>query len=374
MKDLFGIGCVGVLATLLVLVAGCRTSPPPREAEEQTATPGPVLDARPPLAMQFVDVPAGVFVMGAPVRNRPDDPFTDVREDVPRVDWSTALPARVVAVPAFQLGAFEVTQHQWTVIMGTNPSGATAGLAPQPTENYPVENVSWTAVQEFIRRLNARDRGRGFHYRLPTEAEWEYACRAGSGASFFCFGNDPAALGRYAWFRDNSPRCTRPVGLLKPNAFGLYDMHGNVMEWCRDWYRPGYGEIPDTVSPETTDEKPRSAADLKLPALQAPRGPTTGQGRVARGGAWNMAAIECVSFARNWAEPNAQVWNIGFRLVREIVPTAKAAPPQPWRPALGTEKPGPDVGPGAKKKAAAPTEPNRTAPVPPSAPPASAAP
>ncbi|NOY82864.1 MAG: SUMF1/EgtB/PvdO family nonheme iron enzyme [Kiritimatiellaeota bacterium] len=362
MKHLSRTGCAAVLAALLLPGTGCRTSRLPRAENEQTAASAPVLDSRPPLAMRFVDVPAGVFVMGAPVRDRPDDPFTDAREDVPKIDWSAARPARMVVVPAFQLSAFEVTQHQWTVIMGTNPSGATAGLAPQPTENYPVENVSWTQVQEFIRRLNARDRRHGFRYRLPTEAEWEYACRAGSGTSLFCFGNSPTELGRYAWFRDNSPRCTRPVGLKEPNAFGLYDMHGNVMEWCRDWYRPGYMEALGTPVPGPPTGTSNPASDLKLPALQAPQGPAAGRGRVARGGAWNMAAIECVNFARNWAEPNAQVWNIGFRLVREKAPAAKSASSKVVKPAPRAANPG--LGAGTPKKAVPtpPEKPGRTGP------------
>src|SRR5262249_32428411 len=151
----------------------------------------------------------------------------------------------------FYLGKYAVTQEQWEKVMGTNPSYFTGD------SNRPVEQVSWEDVQYFIWRLTAKEDGAS--YRLPTEAEWEYACRDGSTASY-CFGDDPSELGEYAWYKENAGGQPHPVGRLKPNAWGLYDMHGNVFEWVQDWY----GEYA-----------PESVTD--------PRGPTLGSSRVVRG-------------------------------------------------------------------------------------------
>ena len=128
---------------------------------------------------------------------------------------------RIEISQAFYLGKYEVTQAQWKDVMGKNPSGFKG-------DNRPVEEVSWEDVQEFIRRLNAREQG--VTYRLPTEAEWEYAARAGS-TTAYSFGDDTLQLGEYAWYWENADGTTHPVGQLKPNAWGLYDMHGNVWEW-----------------------------------------------------------------------------------------------------------------------------------------------
>lgn len=163
---------------------------------------------------EMVVVPPGSVPVGDPLD------YEDA-EDGPRPGITMAQ--------RYAIGRFEVTQAQWQALMEHNPShfkGATR----------PVEMVTWRDVQEYLRRLGART---GKAYRLPTEAEWEYAARAGSGASY-AFGEDKTQLGRYAWYEGNAGGETRPVGLLQPNAFGLYDMHGNVWEWTADCYGSSY--------------------------------------------------------------------------------------------------------------------------------------
>ena len=156
----------------------------------------------------------------------------------------------------------------------------------------PVEQVSWEDVTEFCRQLSAlpdeRQAGRG--YRLPTEAEWEYACRAGTTTVYY-FGNGESGLGDFGWFRRNARRVTHPVGQKKPNAWGLFDMHGNVWEWCSD----GYGDYPKGVASD-------------------PRGPSTGSFRVCRGGCWRVTAGYCRSAGRGRYGPTYRSSDLGFRL------------------------------------------------------------
>ena len=218
------------------------------------------------IGMEFVLIPAGTFMMGS------EDGESDER------------PVHQVTISRpFYLGKYEVTQAQWQAIMGKNPSlfqGAT---------NLPVEQVWWTDVDEFVRRLNAKEGGA--KYRLPTEAEWEYAARAGS-TTAYSFGNDPAQLKEYAWYKDNSAEKTHAVGQRKPNAWGLYDMHGNVMEWVQDWYGP-----------------------YSANAVTDPPGAASGTHRMRRGGAWNNTAAVCRS-ANRYSVPGFRDDFLGFRLVR----------------------------------------------------------
>jgi len=171
-------------------------------------------------------------------------------------------------------------------VMGRNPS-----YFRRCGDHCPVERVSWNDVQGFIGKLNQREGGS--RYRLPTEAEWEYAARAGRG-SRFSFGDDDAELGRYAWYRGNSGSKTHRVGRKRPNAWGLYDIHGNVWEWCRDWhghYLPG------------------SATD--------PSGPPGGSHRVIRGGSWLRIPAGARSANRYAYPPRVGSGRIGFRLLRD---------------------------------------------------------
>jgi formylglycine-generating enzyme required for sulfatase activity len=181
----------------------------------------------------------------------------------------------------------EITQKQWRKIMGNNPS-----LFKDCGDDCPVENISWGDVQEFIRRLNQAEGVKT--YRLPTEAEWEFACRAGS-AMKFSFGDNEDDLGNYAWYDKNSGRRTHPVAQKKPNAWGLYDMYGNVSEWCQDWQ----------------DDYPSGT-------VKDPKGPASGQHRILRGGSWLSSKVVLQSAFRGQDYPVVRSNDIGFRLVRDF--------------------------------------------------------
>jgi len=226
------------------------------------------------IGMDFVLIPAGSFKMGADPNFEESSP-----DETPR--------HRVSISKAFYLAKTEVTQEQWVAIMGSNPS-------EYKGRQNPVENVSWNDVQEFIRRLNAKEGSNV--YRLPTEAEWEYACRAGSTGTY-SFGDDKGDLGTYAWFDENSGERTHPVATKRANAWGLYDMHGNVMEWVQDWY----GETYYSSSPSTD-----------------PRGPASGSTRVVRGGSWDFDAGFVLAAPRIRVAPGVRYAGLGFRLARSL--------------------------------------------------------
>ncbi len=207
-------------------------------------------------------------------------------------------PVHKVCVDGFSIGKYEVTQGQWMAVMGTNPSKFQQG------DNYPVENVSWEDVQKFIRNLNKKT---GKRYRLPTEAEWEYAARSGGGKEKYAGFSDDEELYLYANFCDSN--CgkswnddkqndgyenTSPVGSFRPNGIGLYDMSGNVWEWCRDWYGSEY---------------------YKNSPVNGPKGPGEGSFRVFRGGSWDFSAGRCRSSFRSAYDPSYGYYNLGFRLV-----------------------------------------------------------
>ncbi len=168
--------------------------------------------------------------------------------------------------------------------MGENPSLFQKG------DDYPVENVSWNDVQEFINKLNQKGEG---VYRLPTEAEWEYSCRAGTDTAYY-FGDDTGHLDEYAWYNNNSDRQTHPVGQKKPNGWRLYDMHGNVWEWCQDYY----ASYPSSPVTDPVNEK--------------------GSGRVLRGGSWVNLAGNCRSASRYGNSPDNRYNDLGFRLSRGL--------------------------------------------------------
>ena len=221
------------------------------------------LDAR--TTLELVRIEPGTFQMGS------NDGHADERP-VHQVTLTTG----------FELGKYPVTQAQWVAVMGTNPSRFTAaGLA------CPVEQVSWEEVQQFVGKLNAR--GDGYRYRLPTEAEWEYAARAGT------TGDYAGTLDEMAWYDKNSGSKTHPVGQKRPNAWGVYDMHGNVWEWVSDWW---------------ANSSPSSSA------VTDPTGPSSAADRVIRGGSWLNAAWSCRSAFRNRGLPGNRYYLLGFRLLR----------------------------------------------------------
>ena len=248
------------------------------------------------VGIEFVLVPAGSFQMGTATPSCPkDDPSTEKNER--QACMSNVFPNeqpqhKATISRAFYLGKTEVTQQQWVAVMGTNPSGFNSKKVGGDSRNHPVENVSWGDVQAFIQKLNKKE-GKAV-YRLPTEAEWEYACRAGSRGKY-SFGDDDSELGRYAWIEGNSGEKTHPVGQLRPNAWGLYDMHGNVWEWVQDWYgEEYYGSSPSTD----------------------PSGPSEGSGRVYRGGSWFFGAVLARAAFRSPALPVQHYDSLGFRLAR----------------------------------------------------------
>ncbi len=224
------------------------------------------------LGMQFMRIEAGSFLMGSPTyeRHREQD--------------ETQHP--VTLSQPFALQTTPVTQQQWEAVLGFNPSDFKG-------DDLPVENVSWNDIMtRFLPKLNEMGIG---NYRLPTEAEWEYAARAGSWHAYYHL-EDASQLDTYAWYTNNSGFQTQPVAAKQPNSWGLYDMYGNVWEWCQDWYNGPYSKEPQTD----------------------PLGPPRGLGRVMRGGSWFCNAPSCRSATRGYMPPETRIRLIGFRLVREV--------------------------------------------------------
>ncbi len=224
------------------------------------------------LGMTFVSLTGGTFVMGCSYGDNDCD--------------NSESPQHSVKISPFKISAYEVTQGQWEAVMGENPS-----ISDDCGDDCPVEYVSWDDVQDFIDEFNSQT---GKNYRLPTEAEWEYAARAGTTTKYYC-GDDASCLDDIAWYDDNSGDTTHPVGQKEPNAWGLYDMSGNVYEWVSDWYDHGYYEI----SPSTD-----------------PQGPSSGSYRVFRGGSWYKDARLCRSASRFKNSPGNSVIGLGFRLAQ----------------------------------------------------------
>jgi formylglycine-generating enzyme required for sulfatase activity len=195
-------------------------------------------------------------------------------------------PVHQVCVSDFYIGKFVVTQAQWRAVMGDNPS-----VFKVCGSNCPVETVSYDDALQFIKKLNDQT---GKNYRLPYEAEWEYAARSGGKQEKWAGTNNQEELGEYAWFADNSGKTTQRVGRKKPNGLGLYDMTGNVWEWCNDWYAPNYYQN----SPEKN-----------------PQGPPSGSYRVLRGGGWNGTTGLVRAAYRNGLVTTIRGFNVGFRLI-----------------------------------------------------------
>ena len=224
------------------------------------------------LGMEFVLIEPGTFEMGSP------------ETESGRFDEEGPVHELTISQP-YYLGKTEVTQEQWQAVMGSNPSRFS-----DCGGNCPVERVSWEDAQEFIAALN-RQEGVTV-YRLPTEAEWEYAARAGTRTAY-SFGDDAAHLGAYAWYGDNTDFEPHPVGQKRPNGWGLHDMHGNVWEWVAD----RYGAYPRD-------------------AVTDPRGANSGAARVYRGGGWSDTARVCRVAPRLRDSPGYRFFDLGFRLAR----------------------------------------------------------
>ena len=252
----------------------------PSVAEESKAPkPGDVW-VEPVTGMEFVWVPGGCYEMGC---GSWDTFKGDNKENL---CYTSELPLHEVCVDGVWIGKYEVTQGQWEKVMGGNPSYFKRG------DNYPVEKVSWNDAKDFIYKLNSRSRG-GYEFRLPSEAEWEYACRSGGKAEKYSGGSD---VDRFAWYEGNSGGSTHPVGTKAANGLGLYDMSGNVYEWCEDNYaEDAYGKHPRNNPIYTSG----------------------GSDRVVRGGSWDNSTggrAVCGSVAAS--RPTAGSGDVGFRLLR----------------------------------------------------------
>lgn len=234
------------------------------------------------IGMEFVLIPAGEFDMGSPSREKR------------RKLWESPVHRITIGKP-FYFGRYPVTQEQWQKVMGDNPSYFRG-------EKHPVENISWNEVQVFFRELNALENAgeNNLIFRLPTEAEWEYAARAGTATSYF-FGNDESKLKEYAWFLENSGLETHPVGLKKPNTWELYDIYGNAGEWVQDEYHISYKGAP-------ADGR---AWENSFPSVSTPV-------RIRRGGGWNGNAGCCRSAERLFAAQDKRLNSLGFRVVGEL--------------------------------------------------------
>lgn len=220
--------------------------------------------------IEMVYVKGGTFTMGCT-----SEQGSDCEDD--------EKPAHQVTLSDFYICKYEVTQKQWRAVMGTDPPE----LRFKGCDDCPVERVSWNDIQDFIKKLNQKT---GKKYRLPTEAEWEYAARGGSQSKGYKYAGSNN-IGEVAWYDVNSSNKTHAVGGKKPNELGIYDMSGNVWEWCNDWY-----------------------GNYSAGSQRNPQGPSSGTGRVLRGGSWYSNAWYCRVSDRYDGNPDGRHGNYGFRL------------------------------------------------------------
>jgi sulfatase modifying factor 1 len=272
---------LGLLLLLLLITVGCDDSTNTEQAAEQP-TEQAAKSITNTTGMAFNEIPAGTFMMGSPEteEHRNDDEYQH----------------NVTITKAFYMQTTEVTQGQWKAVMGTEPWKGEVLIKEGP--NYAATWISWDDAVAYCKKLSEKD---GKTYRLPTEAEWEYACRAGTQTTW-SFGSDEKELADYDWYARNAgdinDKYAHQVKLKKPNAFGMYDMHGNVNEWCHDYYGSAYY--------------------WKSPA-QDPTGPVTGSVRVLRGGSWlDFSRLTRSAYRDRFGADNRYVNLFGFRVVREL--------------------------------------------------------
>ena len=248
-----------------------QTSSPKSPDSSPSPRPQVLIETLPGgIELEMIIIPAGTFTMGSD-------------------EYDREKPQHQVNLQEFYLGKYPVTQEQYQAVMGNNPSNF------KDNPKNPVEQVSWDDAQEFCKKLNQLIVGKDF--RLPTEAEWEYACRAGTQTRFY-FGDDAAKLGDYGWYHENSGSKTHPVGQKKPNDWGLYDMSGNVWEWCEDPYHDSYANKPENI--KNNGNTIWSSSDTSS--------------RLLRGGSWLYDSRNCCSAIRYGYNADVRNINIGFRL------------------------------------------------------------
>jgi formylglycine-generating enzyme required for sulfatase activity len=251
------------------LVVATPEKPRPAAGKTKSLSKELTIDLRSGIQLELVLIPPGEFRMGSTEEDEGATPQHRVRITKP-----------------FYFGRYPVTQEQWEAVMGANPSNFKGAMNP-------VDQVTWIQCQDFLGKLGAMPGRPTGKFALPTEAQWEYACRAGSSSRYYC-GNDEKQLGECAWYMGNSGNKTHTVGEKNPNAWGLFDMHGNVWEWCQDWYDEGY-----YVTSPADD----------------PTGPSRGSFRACRGGGWYDVPKRCRDAARNPKEPGERSLDVGFRVV-----------------------------------------------------------
>ena len=310
---------VSIVACVVVVVVGSVAVATTAESKEASGKAKSLpreltVDLGKGIKLEMVLIPAGEFMMGSKESAEATAAFFNKNYggDVVKADFfeDEQPQHRVRVTKPFYLGKYLVTQEQWQEVMGSNPSwfsptgGGKDKVAGEDTRRFPVEKISWDDCQQFLRRLNAKLGTQDGKFVLPTETQWEYACRAGT-TTRYCFGDDDSKLSDHAW---NNKKTDGPVGEKKPNTWGLYDMHGNVWEWCQDWYEDGYYA--------------RSSMD-------DPTGPAAGSVRVIRGGSWCGPATSCRLACRLMGRPGDRSSDIGFRVSRVPAEVAEPIPATP---------------------------------------------
>ncbi len=245
---------------------------PPEEKSAETAGQGDMVTNS--IGMKFKLIPAGSFLMGSPDSEKDRGSYEGPQH-------------KVTLTKPYYLGVYEVTQEQYEKVMGSNPSHFKGA-------KLPVEMVNWNEAQDFCLKLSQLDKS--MTYRLPSEAEWEYAARAGTKTAYY-WGD--GFDGRYAWCLQNSGGKTQEVGSRQANPWGLFDMSGNVYEWCEDWYADKYPSVGEEIDP---------------------KGAASGSSRVGRGGGWYDVPLGCRSAFRFDYSPDIRFNTLGFRVL--VVPAA----------------------------------------------------